>query len=154
MEPTLELSEVGESRLDLLVADFAAHVARLAALDVETVTNAAVVIELRDNAYPSLLALAEEIRELDAELAELGSPEPGLDAEHAVALAAALRTGHELSLAARAALSEIPSEEVKTTLEAHAARFEATARVATAVLHQVVVVDDELVGANKVGEDA
>ncbi len=144
------ISDVGTTRLDMLVADFAAHVERLSALDVSSVTGSDVAIELRDNAYPSLLILAEELRELDAEFSELSVPDVALSPEHALALAAALRSGQNLAAAVRAAMTDVSSEETRVNLETHASNVETTSRIATAVLHQLVIVDDEPTQANPV----
>lgn len=135
---------VAIDQLDVLVGDFAAHIRRLAELDVDGVTNADVLAELRDNAYPSLLILAEAMRELDAELAELSAPEPTLTPEHALAITAALRCGQTLVTAVRSAASEISSKASRETLEARTSDFEAASRLATAILHGLVVVDDQL----------
>ena len=130
-------------QLDMLVGDFSAHIKRLTALDHDGVINVDVVAELRDNAYPSLLILAEAMRDLDAEIAELLAPTPNLTPQQALALAAALRSGQMLAAAVREASCEIDAKTTRDALGIDADEFDAAARIAVAVLHGVVAVDDE-----------
>ena len=53
-------TDVSASQLETLITDFRANWARLSQLDPETVTASQLLAELRDNGYPSLIALAEE----------------------------------------------------------------------------------------------
>lgn len=129
--------------LESLIADFGAHIARLGALDANEATAADVIAELRDNAYPSLVALAEEMRELDAAVAELDEDEESLDGESSIQIAAALGAGGDLAAAVSEMLPTIEDESKREFLSGLVDRFQASARVAVAVLHRIVTVDDE-----------
>ncbi len=141
MEPSQE-AVWNESSLDSLISDFRAHIARLGAVDCSAASAGDVMCELRDNAYPSLKALAEEVRELEDDLAgddsELGQLQP----EQVVQLAATIGSAGEIAVVTRELLPKLDEADADR-LRVLVDRFEASARIAVAILERLLEIGDE-----------
>ncbi len=135
------VADFGSDRLDCLVADTVSNLQRLAELDASSVTAADLASELRDNLYPSLLTVVEELRELDGYVGELSAPEPSLAPDDALAIAHAFRSAQTLAASVRQTLPSIEREDVREMLREQARDVDKAVSAAAALVHRLVVIE-------------